>query len=62
VPRAASGEGDGREALVLERITGNLWKSSHKQAWFHVAGGNIKVGLDTPKKIPKSTKSCDMFG
>jgi hypothetical protein len=27
VPRAAPGEGDEREALVLKRITGNLWKS-----------------------------------
>jgi hypothetical protein len=25
------GEGDGREALVLERITGNMWKSFTKQ-------------------------------
>jgi hypothetical protein len=29
MPRAAQGEGDGREALVLERITGDLWKCSH---------------------------------
>ena len=53
VPRAAPGESDVREALVLERITGNLCVEivhNLKQAWFHVAGGTLKLDWIHQKK------------
>jgi hypothetical protein len=37
------GKGDGRGVLVLERITGNMWKSFTKQAWFHCIARGIRT-------------------
>ena len=58
----ADREGEGHEALVLERITGNLWKSFTSRTKRGVAGlrGASGQGKST-KKNPKSTTSCDMF-
>jgi hypothetical protein len=58
------GEGDGHEALVLECIMGNLWKSFMKctsVVSLHCEGHQDSKLDWIPKKIPKSTTSCDMF-
>jgi hypothetical protein len=71
--RGCRWRGGGREGMQPQsRATGVrrwFWSASQGTRWFHCvaegtgqqAAARLKLELDTPKKNPKSTTSCDMF-